>query len=185
MGISTEKWAAILDAIEWLQRIGREWSAEQIRAAITPPWVETKACIRPTREAADAFWKYWHENGETHKHGYYESTWGAINAALNSTGQLDASATVSPPVDHSLTVTPEGSVHRSTRSVMFAPLGISPSPPASGLSEEEREALLTGSALCMQRALVIAACAPISEAKQWTDAATLLRALSTRLGKGT
>jgi hypothetical protein len=38
----------------------------------------------PTHEAADAFWKYWKENGETHKHGYYESTWGAINAALNA-----------------------------------------------------------------------------------------------------
>ncbi|MCO6444553.1 MAG: hypothetical protein J5J04_10775, partial [Anaerolineae bacterium] len=38
--------------------------------------------VKPTHEAADAFWRYWHENGETHKHGYYESTWGAINAAL-------------------------------------------------------------------------------------------------------
>src|SRR5574343_575997 len=45
---------------------------------VVPP----RACIKPTHEAADAFWKYWRENGETHKHGYYESTWGAINAAL-------------------------------------------------------------------------------------------------------
>ena len=37
-------------------------------------------------EAADAFWNYWRENGETHKHGYYESTWGAINAALATAG---------------------------------------------------------------------------------------------------
>ena len=37
-------------------------------------------------KAADAFWKYWNENGETHKHGYYESTWGAINAALKVVG---------------------------------------------------------------------------------------------------
>lgn len=37
-------------------------------------------------KAADAFWDYWKENGETHKHGYYESTWGAINAALNVAG---------------------------------------------------------------------------------------------------
>ena len=37
-------------------------------------------------KAADAFWKYWEENGETHKHGYYESTWGAINAALRVVG---------------------------------------------------------------------------------------------------
>ena len=33
-----------------------------------------------SHEACDAFWEYWRDNGETHKHGYYESTWGAINA---------------------------------------------------------------------------------------------------------
>lgn len=33
-------------------------------------------------KAADAFWQYWKENGATHKHGYYESTWGAINQAI-------------------------------------------------------------------------------------------------------
>jgi hypothetical protein len=48
------------------------------RGAVPP-----NACP-PTHEAADAFWKYWRENGETHKHGYYESTWGAINAALRT-----------------------------------------------------------------------------------------------------
>ncbi len=37
-------------------------------------------------EAADAFWQYWRENGDTHKHGYYESTWGAINRALRLVG---------------------------------------------------------------------------------------------------
>lgn len=37
-------------------------------------------------EAADAFWEYWRENGETHKHGYYESTWGAINRAIRMVG---------------------------------------------------------------------------------------------------
>ena len=36
-----------------------------------------------SHEACDAFWKYWKENGETHKHGYYESTWGAIRAYLD------------------------------------------------------------------------------------------------------
>ena len=44
--------------------------------------------INPTHEAADAFWKYWKENGETHHHGYYESTWGAINAALQAAGWI-------------------------------------------------------------------------------------------------
>lgn len=38
--------------------------------------------IKPTHEAADAFWKRWEEIGATGKHGYYESTWSAINAAL-------------------------------------------------------------------------------------------------------
>jgi hypothetical protein len=53
--------------------------------ACESPWVITKKqAIEPTHEAADAFWKYWRENGDTHKHGYYESTWGAINAALNA-----------------------------------------------------------------------------------------------------
>ena len=33
---------------------------------------------------ADAFWYYWELNGKTHKHGYYESTWGAIYAALRA-----------------------------------------------------------------------------------------------------
>lgn len=46
----------------------------------------SRLAINPTHEAADAFWTYWRENGETHKHGYYESTWGAINSALRSAG---------------------------------------------------------------------------------------------------
>ena len=45
-------------------------------------------------KAADAFWEYWNENGETHKRGYYESTWGAINAALRLVGVRDAGMTV-------------------------------------------------------------------------------------------
>lgn len=46
----------------------------------------SELAITPTGEAADAFWRYWKANGETHKHGYYESTWGAINAALRVAG---------------------------------------------------------------------------------------------------
>jgi hypothetical protein len=38
--------------------------------------------------AADAFWQYWRENGETHRHGYYESTWGAINQAIKLVGVI-------------------------------------------------------------------------------------------------
>ena len=36
-----------------------------------------------THEMADAFWECWKINGETHKHGYYESTWMSIRAALS------------------------------------------------------------------------------------------------------
>lgn len=36
---------------------------------------------------ADAFWSAWKENGETHKHGYFESTWIALRAALRAAGQ--------------------------------------------------------------------------------------------------
>lgn len=40
-------------------------------------------------KAADAFWTYWNENGETHKRGYYESTWGAINRAIRMVGVVE------------------------------------------------------------------------------------------------
>ncbi len=39
-------------------------------------------------EAADEFWRVWNEVGEPHKHGYYESTWMAINAALAKVGVI-------------------------------------------------------------------------------------------------
>lgn len=47
------------------------------------PW-NVGWAIRPSHEAAIAFWDYWKLNGETHKHGFYESTWGAINRALRA-----------------------------------------------------------------------------------------------------
>jgi len=49
-----------------------------------PVWTPTRKCVKPEEKVAHAFWEYWRENGETHKHGYYESTWGAINAAINA-----------------------------------------------------------------------------------------------------
>jgi len=55
-------------------------------AALRSEPVGAELAINPTGEAADAFWRYWKANGETHKHGYYESTWGAINAALRVAG---------------------------------------------------------------------------------------------------
>lgn len=45
-----------------------------------------RICIAPKHEGADAFWEYWRANGETHAHGYYESTWGAINEAIKAAG---------------------------------------------------------------------------------------------------
>ena len=41
----------------------------------------SKRCPR-THKAVDAFWRVWMEVGEPHKHGVYESTWMAIDAAL-------------------------------------------------------------------------------------------------------
>ena len=35
---------------------------------------------------AKAFWDTWEENGETHKHGFYESTWMALRAAMDASG---------------------------------------------------------------------------------------------------
>lgn len=55
---------------------------EQLTGMIV--WEPTRKCVKPEAAVADAFWKYWRENGETHVHGYYESTWGAINAAINA-----------------------------------------------------------------------------------------------------
>lgn len=59
---------------------------ELVTVPLIPPFVRPAYRIFPSHEAADAFWKYWRENGETHKHGFYEATWGAINAALAVAG---------------------------------------------------------------------------------------------------
>lgn len=42
----------------------------------------TPECLPLSHEGCDAFWDYWREVGDTDKHGYYESTWGAIKAYL-------------------------------------------------------------------------------------------------------
>ena len=77
-----------------------------LAAAPTPPVFEDRKDAPPVQsiprerlalnvrnqdchKAADAFWKYWNEYGETHKHGYYESTWGAINQALRTVGVVE------------------------------------------------------------------------------------------------
>ena len=45
---------------------------------------DTPKCPR-THAAADAFWRVWRQVGIPHKHGYYESTWMAIDAAMRAT----------------------------------------------------------------------------------------------------
>ena len=64
----------------------RSGKASRVECEAYVSAMEARQFIRPTHEAADAFWQYWRENGETHKHGYYESTWGAINAAIKAAG---------------------------------------------------------------------------------------------------
>lgn len=59
---------------------------QQVTVPLIPPYVRPAYRIFPSHEAADAFWKCWRENGETHKHGHYEATWAAINAALAVAG---------------------------------------------------------------------------------------------------
>lgn len=70
-----------------------EWLATHFpREASQPECVDTVGEValnvkhKDCHKAANAFWQYWRENGVTHKHGYYESTWGAINQALRYVG---------------------------------------------------------------------------------------------------
>lgn len=64
----------------------KERDEQHVTVQLIPPFVRPAYRIFPSHEAADAFWKYWNENGETHKHGFYEATWGAINAAIAVAG---------------------------------------------------------------------------------------------------
>lgn len=144
--------------------------------AEAPRWVEAKHCIRPEAAAADAFWKYWRENGETHKHGYYESTWGAINAALNSTGQLEpAEAPPFPPVtvDNAM----QGVVYYGTPANFEAPRV----PMPSAFTPAELEALEVG-AKELDDAAKRCSMLLLSEA-YWARAA-VLRSLAARNGGG-
>lgn len=65
------------------------WDGEEPLVAakkIDPLAIALNTMHPDSHKAADAFWQYWKENGETHRHGYYESTWGAINRALRTVG---------------------------------------------------------------------------------------------------
>ena len=107
------RWEAVghWDSIEEMaynDMLGRGWDVEKLysHAAPTPPVSEDRKDMPPVQsipkerlalnvrhqdchKAADAFWRYWNEYGETHKHGYYESTWGAINQALRTVGVVE------------------------------------------------------------------------------------------------
>lgn len=65
------------------------WQAATAAAAIPKDRLALNVQHRDCHKAADAFWAYWNENGETHKRGYYESTWGAINQALRTVGVVE------------------------------------------------------------------------------------------------
>ena len=43
--------------------------------------------------AADAFWAYWNKSGASREHGYYESTWSAIRAAIAAAPSFFRAAT--------------------------------------------------------------------------------------------
>ena len=45
--------------------------------------------IQFSEKVAHEFWRVWEENGETHKHGFYESTWMSIWAALRAEPNFD------------------------------------------------------------------------------------------------
>ncbi len=94
MGTMREAWNDALDCARAEACLGDDARAElkqvraerdalkvQIDSLPIVPWNGGWA-IRPEHAVADAFWNYWRANGETHRHGYYESTWGSINRAL-------------------------------------------------------------------------------------------------------
>jgi len=81
----TFKDSAITAALEAIHRALEMLPTQDIPKERLALNVRHKDCYK----AADAFWQYWNENGETHKHGYYESTWGAINRALRTVGVVE------------------------------------------------------------------------------------------------
>lgn len=58
----------------------------QARASQTVPTVMASDDLKGINQhhVADAFWKSWEVNGVQHKHGYYESTWIALRAAIRA-----------------------------------------------------------------------------------------------------
>lgn len=75
------------EAAAALVRMAKE--VERLRSGIPKERLALNVRHRDCHKAADAFWAYWNENGETHRHGYYESTWGAINRALRTVGVVE------------------------------------------------------------------------------------------------
>lgn len=71
--------------------LGDVWDCHKCESFTqTDPAVDSLTPLCPrTHAAADAFWRVWRQNGETHKHGYYESTWMAVDAALCMTEEQE------------------------------------------------------------------------------------------------
>lgn len=82
-----ERWPVGLDEVE-ASIAGHKRIIAALREQLAERSLDVALNVRHPKchEAADAFWTYWRENGETHKHGYYESTWGAINRTLRLIG---------------------------------------------------------------------------------------------------
>lgn len=79
---------AILSPDGWIPLYAAAQAAQPAPQPLENDWhnIALNTMHKRCHEAADAFWAYWNENGETHKRGYYESTWGAINRALRMVG---------------------------------------------------------------------------------------------------
>ena len=70
----------IYDAEEIIENLLKELEAAE----------KTRLNNNPKHESVDAFWKEWERVGVPHKHGYYESTWMAFNAAYEALKEYKA-----------------------------------------------------------------------------------------------
>lgn len=89
----TEKMVAYRDAAQaGIEELERQLNAARTELAERKPQPSGDVALNvhhpDCHKAADAFWQYWRKNGVPHKHGYYESTWGAINQALRHVGVI-------------------------------------------------------------------------------------------------
>ena len=91
LGVWPEYRLALIAAIEAAEvaayKLGRENASKLTDPAAERAAVEaliTEALPISQHHVADEFWRAWNENGERHKHGFYESTWMSLRAALTA-----------------------------------------------------------------------------------------------------